>query len=196
MALSARALLTLTGAKQRLFEDANDALSNAILEAMIDATSQLLEVEVGGPIAPQTYANERLDGDGTAEIMLPWRVRSVTSIEMRDSRDASVLTLSSSSEWFIVDGEAGIIRLKNHAFIPGRKNILFTGGVGFDSTDPRLTVCREACGIALADIWKRRQNQTMSMVNRTYPDGSASFIPAASIPPIARQMVAPFARVA
>ena len=92
------------------------------------------------------------------------------------------------------DPEIGQIKLVGYDFPVGRNNILFSGAVGFDTTDIRYRNFEEAAYIAIDDYYKRFQKGELGIVSRSYSDGSASFIPPAALPPSVRQLLSPYIR--
>lgn len=191
MALAATAIVSLDNAKTRLKLSSAD--HDAIVESMIENATALIEAELGRPVVARTLTGMRIDGTGEHEILIPWTpVQAVTSFEIRDDRDdTSIVTISDSSKWILKDAELGLVRLTEEIFYEGEKNVLFTGSVGFASSDLRMKTFIEACYIALDDLYRRWDRTELSLINKSYPDGQATMVPAASLPPAVRQMIAP-----
>ena len=194
MAVSETAIVTLEDAKTRLFESGSG--NDSAIEAMIDHATALIEADLGRPVRKRRVTNQRIDGTGTPELLIPWTpVQSIDRIEIRDDYDDSgVQTITDSSKWILKDAETGLMRLTEDIFAEGRANILFTGDVGFAAVDVRFGTFKEAAYIAVDDYYRRWGNREIGVVNKSYPDGSASYVPAASLPPMVRQMIAPYRR--
>ena len=189
MALNANAILTLDDAKERLFEKSEE--NDPIIEKMIDHFTGLIENEIGTFAVQRTLTDERVDGTGTAEILLPWPpIVSITSFKINDDGDDTTCeTITDSTKWIEKDLNAGLIRLTESAFIRGTRNILFTGDVGFVSTGLDFRNLEEAAYIMLDDYYRRWERREIAVVQKSYPDGTATYIPAAPIPPLARNIL-------
>lgn len=194
MAVNATAIISLANAKNRLFEAGTT--NDSVIEQMIDHFTQRIEAEVGRPVKKRTVTDKRIDGTGDQWIFIPWTpVFSITQFQVRGNEDDSIVaTITDSSKWIMKDPDIGEVKLIYDTFVEGRKNILFTGAVGFETTDIRYKAFEEAMYVALSDLYKRWESKSMSVVQKSFPDGSASFISAADLPPAARQMVAPYRR--
>ena len=189
MSVHDNAIVTLAAAKERLEEksDKNDAH----IEKMIDHFTSLLEREVGRPIKKRTVTSERLDGTGTPEILIHLTpVQVVTSFTINSPFDDSLITaITDTSKFFIKSARSGLVRLKEDIFTEGVGNVLFTGDVGFETTDIQFRNFEEAAYAALIDFYPRWQRRELSQVSKSYPDGTATFIAAAALPPIVRGMI-------
>ena len=192
MAVHANAIVTLDEAKERLFEKGEK--NDTIIEGLIAHFTALVEAEVGRPVKKRTLTDERCDGSGTPEILLPWTpVQTVTSFEIRsDLDDSTVTTITDTTKFWIKSKRSGLVRLKENIFNEGVGNILFTGEVGFETTDLEWKVFQEAMHIALGDYYPRWERRELSTVSKSYPEGSATFIAAAVLPPNARQALSRF----
>ncbi len=187
MGVHANAIVTLAEAKERLFEKGEK--NDTVIENLIDHFTKLVEVEAGRPAKKRTLTDERCDGTGTPEILLPWTpVQVVTSFEIRSELDDSTIeTIADTTKFWIKSKRAGLVRLKESVFEEGFGNVLFTGDVGFETTDLEWKVIQEAIHMALGDYYPRWERRETSTVSKSYPEGSATFIAAAVLPPNARQ---------
>ena len=189
MTVHANAIVSLDALKERLEEKSEK--NDRALENMLDHFSNLLEIETGHPIKQRTLTDERFDGTGTAEILIPRTpVQSVTSFEIHSPLDDSTIqTISDTSKFWIADKRSGLVRLKETVFTEGIGNIVTTCSVGFLTTDIEWRTFENALYAALLDFYPRWERNELSAVSKSHPDGSMTYIAAAALPPIAIGMV-------
>jgi len=192
MSVSANAIVALDLVKERLKE--NKADNDAVIERMIDTFTRLIELEIRGPVKQRTITDYRFSGNGGASMRLPRSITpliSITKIEIRNNTtDVVEESLTAASDWIIKDLDTGLIRLTDKTFTLGVNNVLLTGSVGYSTADERYRPFEDACYIAIEDYYRRWGLRELGVVTKTYSDGSVSLIPAASLPPICKQMLA------
>ncbi len=109
------------------------------MQNWINACSSLLEKECNRKIVSRTYTDERQDGTGKAHLILDnYPISTITALEIRDSADTVIRTVTPASE-VIIANEPGKIQLVPTAgyFTKGFRNIVITYTAGYSGTRSR-----------------------------------------------------------
>lgn len=111
----------------------------AILEALINASTEYIERRIGRRIKKSTHTEEIYDGDGSGTINLknyPVDPSAAFSIDVRNSQANQDSWTQVNSQNYIVDYDAGIVKaMRGQRFIKGRGGfrVTYTAGYDFDN---------------------------------------------------------------
>jgi len=169
MALDPNALITVADAKVYLQIDVGVETWDAILEKIINGTSTRFDNEVGRTLKQTAYTDQKLDGNGQAQLSLPqFPIADLSAITLDDV----VLVEGTDFLIYSFDNDGYLELLNGATWTVGKQNVKLTYKGGFSTVpkDLALEVMKQA---ALEfQIWKEK---TWGESSRSFPDGSISY---------------------
>ncbi|KXG42874.1 head-tail connector protein [Tepidibacillus decaturensis] len=179
MALSANALTSVTAVKEYLKIDATDTSQDSLFEALINASSNVIENYCNRSFIESTYTDEEYDGKETSNLILKnFPVYSVTSIKIDD-------VLVDSTE-YKVRKDSGIVVRLNSVWPAGIMNIKVTYTAGYTAIPADVEL---ACKHLVMFFYK----MDVADFGRTFGEGIV--LRPEAIPPQIRIILGPYRRV-
>ncbi len=116
-----------------------------LVEKLIDQATARMELYTKRKLAARDYDAVQLDGTGRDYLLLPeYPVNSIESVNLDSSRTFGDATLLDSSD-YIIDSDAGIIRLFSGVFPGYRGSVLVSYNAGFASTSQLYPMLEGGC---------------------------------------------------
>lgn len=170
------ALLSLEEAQEAL--NAPAGRHDSWIVKKINSITGRIEAYCRRKIRLQTISSLRIDGNGKAQIHLPYiPVSSVSSVVIHSQVDDSVTnTINDTSTITVVSPRRGLVRLHQDVFTLGQANVAVTFRAGFTTLDYELEVAREAAGVQLVYEYLKWEKKDYGIVSKTDRDGNASFL--------------------
>lgn len=115
------------------------------VERLIDQATARMELYTKRKLKARDYTDVQLDGNSRDYLLLPeYPVNSIVSVNVDSSRTFGDATLLDSSD-YIVDSEAGIIRLFSGLFPGYRGSVLVSYNAGIASTSQFCPMLEGGC---------------------------------------------------
>ena len=192
MALNTNALCTLAQVKTFISETADG--NDAIIEQAINHFSTAIEQFTRRRLKLQSI-NERFTGSGAARAWLPWApISSITNVQIYSAETNELLEDIVPPRVWVADAGNGELALASGVFPAASGACLFDGRVGYSVTHRSYPTFKQALLLSAFDFYKRWQGNNVGLVSKSYPEGSADFIPAANLSPQVRSMLRSYRR--
>lgn len=164
------ALITLAQAKA--FLKITVPTEDSVVAAMVNQASQQAK-SIMGRLMVATEYTEYYDGPGGRNLMLRnYPVISITSIHQDANRAWASDTLIDADDWML-DSEAGIVRLKDSSFITGTGVIRVISQAGYETIPYDI---QDAAKLIVGASYKRYQSQRFDVLSETIGERTFSYL--------------------